>query len=84
MNSKVLLQRLQHGRNFSTVWRDPPHEHFVHFIVIFCKFYKHLMKENVGGEELGKPKSHCVGSPTVLFFCINIENLDRKEDFFSS
>ena len=40
------------------------------------------MKENVGGEELGKPKSHCVGSPTILFFCINIENLDMNKDFF--
>ena len=40
------------------------------------------MKENVGGEELGNPKSHCVGSPIVLFFCINIENLDMKKDFF--
>ena len=39
------------------------------------------MKENVGGEELGKPKSHFVGSPTVLFFCINIENLDKKGTF---
>ena len=42
------------------------------------------MKENVGGEELGKPKSHFVGSPAVLFFCINIEYLDKKEDFFPS
>ena len=41
------------------------------------------MKEKVGGEELGKPKSHFVGNPTVLFFCINIENLDKKRDFFS-
>ena len=61
------------------VKRDPPHEHLIRFIVIYCK---HLMKENVGGEELGKPKSHCVGSPTVLFFCINIENLDMKRDIF--
>ena len=40
------------------------------------------MKENVGGEELGKPKSHFVGSPIVLFFCINIENLDKNRKFF--
>ena len=40
------------------------------------------MRENVGGEELGKPKIHCVGSPTVLFFCINIENLDKIGDPF--
>ena len=39
------------------------------------------MKENMGDEELGKPKSHCVGSPTILFFCIDIENLDMKRDF---
>ena len=40
------------------------------------------MKENVGGEELGKPKSHFMGNPTVLFFCINIENLDKEREFF--
>ena len=40
------------------------------------------MKESLGGEELGKPKSHFMGSPTVLFFCINIENLDKKGEFF--
>ena len=39
------------------------------------------MKENVGGEELGKPKSHCVGNPTILFFCINIEDLDEGGNF---
>ena len=41
------------------------------------------MKENVGGEELGKPKSHFVGSPIVLLFCINIENLDKMGDLSS-
>ena len=41
------------------------------------------MKENVGGEELGKPKNHFVGSPTVLFFFINIENLGKIGDPFS-
>ena len=40
------------------------------------------MKVNFGGEDLGKPKSHFVGSPTVLFFGINIENLDKRWDFF--
>ena len=40
------------------------------------------MKENMGDEELGKPKSHCVGSPIVLLFCINIENLDKEGIFF--
>ena len=40
------------------------------------------MKESLGGEELGNPKSHFVGSPTVLFFCINIGNLDKRRDFF--
>ena len=39
------------------------------------------MKENVGGEELGKPKSHFVGNPTVLFFCINIVDLDKRGTF---
>ena len=40
------------------------------------------MKENMGDEEFGKPKNHCVGIPTFLLFCINIENLDKYGDFF--
>ena len=46
--------------------------------VIFCK---HLMKENFGRRRVGESQELFVGSPTVLFFCINIEDLEEKRTF---
>ena len=39
------------------------------------------MKEKVGGEELGKPKSHSWVAQWFCSFCINIEKLDKRRNF---
>ena len=40
------------------------------------------MKESVGSETLGKPKSHLWAAQQFCAFCINIEELDRRGGFF--
>ena len=40
------------------------------------------MKEDVGGEELGKPNIHSWAAQQFCSFCINIEDLDKRKDFF--
>ena len=42
------------------------------------------MKENVGSEELGKPKSHFMGNPTVLFFLYKYREYRQEEGLFPS
>ena len=42
------------------------------------------MKENMGDEELGKPKSHCMGSPTVLLFFYKCRESRQVEGLFPS
>ena len=40
------------------------------------------MKENMGGEELGKAKSHSWVAQQFCSFCINIEDLDKGGTFY--
>ena len=40
------------------------------------------MKVNFGRRRVGESQESFVGSPIVLFFCINIEDLDERRDFF--
>ena len=39
------------------------------------------MKVNFGKRRVGEAQKLFVGSPTVLFFCINIEDLEEEGTF---
>ena len=50
---------------------------------MYCLNHEHSQKEKIGRlNDFWEPKSHAWAAQQFGSFCINIEDLDKKKDFF--